>query len=266
MKAYALATIAICIAATRDAAAHHAEMQSGIAFAEPRTLVGLGVEGTTFNLPVARGTFLTTTVFGAWAPLPALAIGARAPFHALSLGDRRDAGVGDVELTARVRIVATEHVVVSLAASLEVPTGNDEKGLGAGHFGLAPALVASYSTAYWTVFGSIGDALHLAHDEHKHEAEHAHDHVMYVNPHSDHELAYRLGVLIEPRRSFLLGAQLVGATVLAKEDRGATFVAGGPQIALRLARNSQLVFSWLVGVTGERRFDERASVTMQTMF
>jgi hypothetical protein len=138
----------------------------------------LGV--TTFALEGHSGRYETLSLAGNWRlPIP-VSVGARVPFHLLHVdGDGAEAGIGDVGLLAAVEL----HEALAALVAVELPTGDDERGLGGGHAELAAGLTFEVIRGHWLAGGSAG----YVHALGGHDDEGVHRHT-FIDPHDERQL------------------------------------------------------------------------------
>lgn len=208
----ALVVAAFVLFGPAGASAHHVVSQYGIAPAEPLTRASLELQMRRFAFddgPAGYAQVATPRV--QYAPVPWLSAVARLPVAGLQYEEAPDRfGIGDLSLGAQVRLYASDHggLIVSAGLGAELPTGDVEAGLGAGHVELAPFVVVSSSPSDEVVlFGSITEQIALGGNEdghgghgHEHGHEHAHGgdasssvHGAVIAPHAAHETRTRIG-------------------------------------------------------------------------
>jgi hypothetical protein len=91
---------------------------------------------------------VTATLEIEWALFRRLALIVHAPMHSRSSAIRRETGVGDLSLGVKVPVVLRpSSLIIAAGADLVVPTGDEDRGLGAGHAAAEPFVLA------WLPFG-----------------------------------------------------------------------------------------------------------------
>jgi len=203
----ALLVVAFAMVGSERASAHHVVSQYGIAPAEPLTRASLELQMRRFAFeegPAGYAQVATPRV--QYAPVPWLSAVARLPVAGIQYEGASDRfGIGDLSLGAQVRLYASDHggLIVSAGLGTELPTGDVDAGLGAGHVELAPFVVVSSSPSDDVVlFGSMTEQLALGgNDDHGgHGHDHAHGghasssvHGAIIAPHAAHETRTRIG-------------------------------------------------------------------------
>lgn len=171
-RAIAFAVALSLSVVVRPAGAHHVVTEAGIAQVEPRNRAQLELSTATFELDSASGSWQSLAAWLEWMPLDGAALTLRAPllrvdYDAGPLAGRTESGIGDVQLGAKARLIATEHgaLLLSAGAALELPTGDADAGLGGGHGGIAPFVLAvSQLDEHWFVTGSLAAGFALSGD------------------------------------------------------------------------------------------------------
>lgn len=67
-----------------------------------------------------------------------------------------ESGVGDVALGVKWRFLDADALKMALAAEITTPTGNEDKGLGAGRTQYGTTLIAAYELGDLSLFGNLG--------------------------------------------------------------------------------------------------------------
>lgn len=259
-----VAWIVILVAAPGTARAHHQAGDDPVP--RPRragsltSAAGADVEAAAFELAGMSGTYFTLALRGEVAPLPWLSAGGRMPLHHLRLEDgQTTSGPGDAELVAKVMIHGDEHIILTGAIVVEVPTGSTHDGLGSGHVELSPLVSGTLRRDGWLLSGAIADTLSL-------EGEEDHEHVNFVSPHSRHELRYQLGVGRAVGDQLTLGVIAGGATILESDRRGDTLMVAGARLGWTPSASWRFTVGADVPVTSERRFEWKAMTAAQYVF
>ncbi len=193
----ALLFFGLCALPTQTQA-HHVVSSSGIAWAEPVSVLEVQLESATFDFgDQGRGQWQSLSLRGEWALTSWVSVSARMPWSVIRFEDgRASTGVGDTELASRFKLYTSDHgeLLVSAGMGLELPTGQGRAGLSGGHVEVTPFLIASrqwsphlITTALisWRQALDTGDA-----DTDTVAARTAHGSV--TSPHSEQELSTRL--------------------------------------------------------------------------
>jgi len=196
MKAKAkLVTFLLALLLPSSGVAHHVVSEHGIATVEPMTSIETTFEYGSFGFGAQTGNWQEFSLRGEFAVHDRLSLSVRMPWAHIDFDDgRRVVGVGDIEASALVELYASEHggFVASAGIGTAAPTGEVLDGLGAGHFELAPFIVASTNPLGWLVLDAlVVDKIGLGSVEKDLGV-----HGGIVSPHSDHELTSRLGASI----------------------------------------------------------------------
>ena len=139
--------VLILMSVSTDAFSHHVVSETGIAWAEPVSVLELDTQAASFDLgPRNKGRWQTMALRLQMAPLSWFSVSLRVPFSAIQFEDGRQAlGLGDLEAALQVRLFASPHggLIASAGVGAELPTGVEEDQLGSGHVELTPYLIAS---------------------------------------------------------------------------------------------------------------------------
>ncbi len=244
-----------------EAQAHHIVSEYGLAPSEPLRQIVLDTQYARFNLPEGKGWYWSTAALLEYAPVPWISGQVRVPLHRLHLDDRPAAtGLGDIEWALKVRVYATEHgeLIVSGGLGGELPTGSDEAGIGSGHVELIPFLTASTSRGDFAAFALLADRLSLG-------GHGPSQHFDFISPHTDHELAHRLGVgyVFGPAYASLA---VDGVTVLVSENRGSTLLSARGEVGWLPVKSVTIAVAADLPVTSRRRFDMRGRLSATLRF
>lgn len=256
----AIVLVALLVAV--PASAHHPAAEHEAGRVRPNSFVGFDVEAAAFDFEEGSGSYQTAVVRAEVALFSRFALGLRAPWHLLGL----DAvplrtGLGDVDLSARGLLFDAAHWTLSGGIGTEIPLGDADAGLGGGHFAVSAFLSGMYvvSDTDAVIHASVADTLSL-------EQEGGHEHVNYIEPHSDHELSYHVGAALPVRENVLVNLVASGVTVLEAEDRGTTFVSAAPSVSLLFAPGWRASLGAAVPVTTARRFDWKVTTGIVRTF
>jgi hypothetical protein len=263
-----IAPAALALLLPWAALAHHAVTEFGIARVEPRSRLSVEAQTAGFNLSPRRGNWQTVVLVGEYAMAPWLSMSGRVPFARVAYsGGGTVYGFGDIELATRVRLFATEHggFILSLGLGVEIPVGDGDRGLGSGHFGLAPFVAASMSPlTNLVLFGIVSPVASLGeHHHHSHGGDDVVPNVSVLAPHDQTELTGRAGAGYLLGRGYVsagmdgaqpLGEAMLGANLTGRAEAG-LIVQDGLRLALGLG----------VPIAGARRFDWRLRLELAWM-
>ena len=222
----AVLTCAAVLLVASSAAAHHPVSESGISWVEPVSVVELSGRASSFDFGDGfSGNWQILTLAAEWRLIEQLSLSARVPAVHLSLDDgRRVIGLGDIEASAKYRLVATDHgeFIASAGLGSAFPTGPVELGLGAGHFELSPFVTLSSRPLPWLViYGAANDKIALGDTDAERIDERA-PHGSVVSPHQPHEMDTRLGVALLPTDQLYSSLRVEHTVVFAGRRPGPT--------------------------------------------
>lgn len=245
------------------AAAHHVVSDWEIDPGVPRTSVDATVEAAAIHRRERSASWQLVDLGVELAPVDWGSLAMRIPIARVAIdGEPAVIGISDLELSLKVRIVATEgnRFVFAGGTGLELPTGDPERGLGSGHVEIAPFVAASFVPARRTTFVFVladraalgGDGAH----EHVHADEEQHVHGSVLAPHAENELAARI-VAAQVFEPFYGSVGVDASWILSGEEGIAPYVARAeagwyPTKDVRLAIGADVPFA------GDARFDWRA--------
>ena len=186
------------------ALAHHPAPSTPRRLARTQLRLELGV--TRFHLEGHEGWYETLAASASWRlPVP-VAVGARVPFHLLHEGGDLSAGIGDLALVATAELVQRSSFALGLTLAAELPTGDEERGIGGGHAELSAGLAAEARRGSLRLGGQAA----YVHSLGSHDEAGAHRHT-FVDPHDARQLELAATVLHDPgawRAGLGLGAEL----------------------------------------------------------
>ena len=278
----------------------HTVSQFGTAWARPSSTAEVGVEYADFRLGERHGAYQLVAPSLEWAPHQRVSLAVRIPIarvtfrtgasssgSALGIGLRQAllpapnatftaSGLGDLGTSVKVGLWTSERFSFSLGLGAELPTGDEATGLGGGHVELAPfATFSMRVSARLSFFGLITDRFALGHASadmtmdkralvQKHvmagESESLHGSVLM--PHSDHELAVRVGAAYTFERAYVsAGAEQV--LVWAGENGGLVLRA---EVGAVLGAGLRLAVGYDAPVLGAERFVWRGRLGLQWAF
>jgi hypothetical protein len=79
---------------------------------------------------------------------------------------RRDDGLLDTVIEVKWRFYAKQHISLAIKPGMLLPTGNEDEGLGTGHYGYTTFFLATIETAPWAFDANLG-YLHLENRAHE---------------------------------------------------------------------------------------------------
>ena len=134
-------------------------------------------------------------------------------------------GVGDLSAAIRAQVFQNVDTRILLSLNGELPAGDEAKGLGGGHFELAPMLRLAHRIhgqvriVASATHGIVLDRGHQHDHDHQHEQDshHRHDAQHVVRPHGPHETISSVGILYSTERGFLESALQSGFGVSGGE-------------------------------------------------
>jgi hypothetical protein len=252
-----LCALLLCI--PRLAAAHHVISDYGIAPVEPRSFAEISVETARFDRAGRAGTFQLLTPSLEYALERRVSLSAQWPLVRVAFEEgATHRGVGDLELGAKVSLYATPHggLVMAAGMGVELPTGDQDTGLGGGHVEAAPFVALSSAVTlprgHELVFvGLLSDRAAL----HRHE--HADAVGSVVAPHANNELSWRVTVAFTASW-FYLSAGMDGVQVLDGDEEGPWVVRG--ELGALWNHRVRLAVGLDHTVAGDARFEYRVRV------
>jgi hypothetical protein len=147
----------------------------------------------------------------------------------------------------------------TFSAQLELPLGDDDKGIAADHTGLLPFVAYAFQRNGWFFTPRFGYRHSFGGEEHGHGMGH---HVpLVVNPHADKEIVYQLAA---SRKAWT--AYLDGQHALKGEEKGTGYAAAGMALkkALRAGPAVRLWTEW--PLTTPRRFEWKVGAAVEGRF
>lgn len=165
---------------------------------------------------------------------------------------------------------------LSLGLNVEIPTGDEEKFVGSGHWHFRPYLGFQQTIGKFITYGQVGVAFAATHgedvlEEHLPGDEHAaeeHIHGSVVDVHSERESTFQIGATTEIVEKIFLNTSLAGQTVLTVEDAQMWdfYMSVNPAFTLILTENSTLTMFTQIPVTELKRFDYRFGAGINFIF
>lgn len=197
-------------------------------------------------------------VFGGSLPVMALTVNSKTPPE----NSKTSHGVSNPLLYASRYSHLSVMTKLYLGMQLELPLGNFDAGMADRHFMLLPYVLMEKSTGFGYVLGSLGycQAFSVSDDG---------EHPVYVNPHEDQEILYRVGAGLQQlegtlkQRIYLDGRY---AVVDDLEGPGRSHISGG--MALDFTFGNRLILSPSLDLpfTSPGRFDWNAGLEAKALF
>ena len=256
------------VLAANPAAAHHVVSDLAIAPVLPASLVGVEVSSASFDVAGMQGRWLAVTPQAEWQLGQRLSLLGTLPLARVDFqGGESHTGLGDLGLSAKVRLYASEHggLLLSTGLGVELPTGDDEHGLGGGHPELTPFLIASSTLWHgggfeWIVHGLGSLRMAIGGHDHVHNGPAGNS---MLSPHASRELFGRfMSVLVRGRGYLAAGTE--GAAALVGGPPGYLAVRG--ELGSVLGESLRLFVSADTNVAGHRRYGLRAQVGSAWLF
>ena len=208
-------------------------------------------------LPRYEYTGIRSWVFGGSLPVMALTVHSKTPPR----DSKTTYGISNPLLYTSWYTRLNVATLLYLGMQLELPLGNFESGMASDHFMLVPYAMVEKSMGFGYGLGSLGycQAFSTGSGEHP----------VYVSPHEDREILYRVGAGLQQlegtlkQRIYLDGRY---AVVHDLEGQGRSHVSGG--MALDYTVGNHLILSPSVDLpfTSPRRFDWNAGVEVKALF
>jgi hypothetical protein len=267
-RALSLLVLSSLLLVAPAARAHHVVSELGIAPVLPASLVGVSVGSADFDVAGMRGRWVAVTPqaevqLGRYLSLLGTVPLARVDYQA----GAAYSGLGDVGLSAKLRLYASDHggLLLSAGLGMELPTGDDENGLGGGHPELAPFALGSSSLWHgagleWIAYALGSLRMALGGHDHVHQGPAGNS---MLSPHAQRELFGRLMSALVRGQGYL-GAGLEGARVLSGGPPGYLAVRG--ELGTVLGESLRLFLSIDATVAGEQRFGVRGQVGSAWLF
>lgn len=147
----------------------------------------------------------------------------------------------------------------TFSAQMELPLGDDDKGMAADHTGVLPFVSYTFERKGWSLTPRLGYRHSFDGEEHAHGMGH---HVpLVVNPHADKEFVYQWTVL---RKAWT--AYLDGQHALKGEEKGIGFAAAGVAYKKILRAGPSLRLWGEAPLTAPRRFDWKVGAGLEGRF
>jgi hypothetical protein len=260
-----LSSLSLLSAAAR---AHHVVSDLGIAPVLPASVAGVSVGTASFDVAGMRGRWVTVTPqaevqLGRHLSLLGTVPLARVDYQ----GGASHNGLGDVGLSAKLRLYASDHGGLLLSAGLgvELPTGDDGNGLGGGHAELAPFAVAASTLwhgggAEWIAYGLGSLRMALGAHDHVHNGPAGNS---MLSPHAQRELFGRLMTALVKGQNYA-GAGLESARVLSGGPPGYLAVRG--ELGTVMGESLRLFLAVDGTVAGQRRYGLRGQLGSAWLF
>jgi len=228
---------------------------TGLPFTSPYQLQARA-QSTSFDIDQTKGHYHQIFVSGEYRGLKSIAIGFNVPLTRLTTPEESLSGLGNSVLYGEWRHVFSDKIAASFGTQIELPLGTDPL-LADGH-----AVVMPYGTIHLTLgsfywMGNLGFAKTI--DSHDHD--HSNDKTpVYVNPHDNEEMVYRLGIGAPFSSKRVQPLILIEGQQVLGHGHDRTLVQGGGRIQAHLNGSLSVHASFLVPVTTARRWENRFQV------
>jgi hypothetical protein len=156
----------------------------------------------------------------------------------------------------RIQLKKDEPIRISGGWVTQLPTGSQDRGLGAGALQVTPFLSAGYKVDRTIIYLTVADALSLA-------GPHQPRLPNYVDPGTDHELRTTVGAIYNFTDLVSASAIATMTTILpspwgpneaAQRDHGRSLVTGAVQLGTQPDRRLRIVLAQQLPLLGEERF------------
>ena len=235
----------------------------------PENSVSLRLENTAFNLDSGSGYYaqilpgyeysgIHSWIFGGNLPIVALTVHSKTPPNS----SKTTPGISNPLVYASWYTHLNVNTMLYLGLQLELPLGNFDAGMAGNHVMLVPYAMMERSMGFGSLTGSVGYC-------HAFSVGDGGEHPVYVNPHEDQEILYRVGAGLQQlngalkQRIYLDGRY---AVVDELEGPGRSHVSGG--MALDFTPGDRLIFSPSVDLpfNAPGRFDWRGGLEAKVVF
>lgn len=222
MKATLPVLLALLLLYPVEAHTHHVVSETGIAWAEPVSVVELDTQAASFDLGAQkRGRWQTMALRMQMAPTNWFSLSLRVPFSAIQFEDGRQAlGLGDIETALQVRLFASPHggLIASAGIGAELPTGVEEDQLGSGHVELTPYIIASTQPLKHLILTTVISYRTAITGETEHQDGPRAATGSVLAPHSPRELSTRLDVAWVEEQSWYASAGVEAIFMIAQQQ------------------------------------------------
>jgi hypothetical protein len=236
----------------------------------PVMTAGLGFEFTTFDLG-RPGQYIATSIDVELNPLDQVGFGFRIPFFALEFDDGDSLfGPGDTEWNVRYQVVRNDDIHLALGLAGEVPTGDTDSFMGGGHFVIGPIAALCYYTDPIKFHLDVSDAFAIVDDHGSHhgaeDPDPEDDNVVFVDPHSDHEIIYHFAMTYRELDWVTPKLQTTGVILLTHDEVAENLFAVSVSFGFDLDDGWGLSVGGRVPLTSESRYDFRTWLNVSRDF
>jgi hypothetical protein len=151
-----------------------------------------------------------------------------------------------------------------IGQQFELPTGDEEKHLGSGHFGWLPYLSGHFIHGQTVTYVQGGARISLS--SHEEEPGETHAHGSVIDPHEEYEATYRGGVLYRFNSAWSSEISVTGSTVLSGSNQGTTYLSLAPQLNIELSKFLEGQLRFETPISPDRRFDWRIGCGFRPLF
>lgn len=188
------------------------------------------------------------------------------PFHRVKQDGKPDkAGLGDIEINLKTIL---GHVsgrsqkeetggTLSIGMGLELPTGNDEDGLGSGHLEISPYVSGFLGFNHYQIYSSV-QYLKSFEDE-----ENPAHHPNFVSPHADEDFTLTTGAAYFFSPWLYTNGSLRFEFPQEGDDDGKTFVTFFPELAWQHTYSVWIVLGGQISLSSENWYDHGIGLTFQ---
>jgi hypothetical protein len=221
--------------------------------------VGVESSWARFDLGSARGDYVGVTLRADYHATRELTVRLLVPLYSIDLdGQPSHVGFGDAELRLRVLLYDEHDWRAYAGIADQLPTGQTSIGLGQEASQLTPFVTAGWKKGPVILYGGVSDAVTL-------RASGSPSPPDYVDPSTDHEVHYTLGVFAKSDLVYV-NAAATGITVLIPSDFGQTLATGGLAVGLTPGETWKVAVSAQLPIAGEHRFQEKLGLSAYVFF
>lgn len=243
-----ITTILIC---ANFALADHGIHNTGLAPAQTNSMLQLQQSMGSFEVNGEYGRWTQSYLQGEYIITNRLSTMLGVPWSRVQReGKASVVGLGDLSLALRGQLYSREDTLILFALNSELPTGDDHRGLGGGHFEIAPMFILAHRLSErFTLTASVTHGVVIDND-HAHESDHGthdtHDHGhthegesshnthrqhsdALIRPHGEHETISTIGLLYNTKRGFIESSMRFGFGV----DHNHTVIAAPFELRLQ---------------------------------
>jgi hypothetical protein len=250
------------------ASAHHVISEYGAAPVGPVTVVEVDAQAARFELDGRDGSWQMAMLAVEVAPLRWLSLSARVGVAHVSFADDPDdggSGLSDSDVGVKVRLLGAHRFTLAGGAALGVPTGDEDRNIGAGHLELTPFVGSSYQAGDVLLLNvTVTGRFSLGGDAgHGHAGGATHTHGSVIGPHADRELVTRATATLVSA-PFLMGAGLEWTQPLTDDDDA--LLTARAEIGVEIGGSTRLILGGDAPLAGGERYAWRARAAVARRF